>query len=48
MADWNVSVRESLNRGEKTVDVTLRFIPSRGNPTKSLTHYSIPFQIKVI
>ena len=27
MADWNVSVRESLNRGEKTVDVTLRFNP---------------------
>jgi len=27
LADWNVSVRESLNRGEKTVDVTLRFNP---------------------
>jgi len=27
MADWNVSVRESLNREEKTVDVTLRFDP---------------------
>jgi outer membrane protein assembly factor BamA len=26
-ADWNVSVRESLNREEKTVDVTLRFDP---------------------
>jgi outer membrane protein insertion porin family len=27
MADWNVSVRESLNREDKTVDVTLRFDP---------------------
>jgi outer membrane protein assembly factor BamA len=27
LADWNVSVRESLNRDEKTVDVTLRFDP---------------------
>ena len=27
LSDWNVSVRESLNRGEKTVDVTLRFNP---------------------
>ena len=27
MADWNVSVRESLNRDDKTVDVTLRFDP---------------------
>jgi outer membrane protein assembly factor BamA len=27
MADWNVSVRESLNHEEKTVDVTLRFDP---------------------
>ena len=25
LADWNVSVRESLNEDEKTVDVTLRF-----------------------
>jgi outer membrane protein assembly factor BamA len=25
LADWEVSVRESLNRNEKTVDVTLRF-----------------------
>jgi len=27
LSDWNVSVRESLNRGENTVDVTLRFNP---------------------
>jgi outer membrane protein assembly factor BamA len=27
LADWNAIVRESLNRGEKTVDVTLRFDP---------------------
>ena len=27
LGDWNVSVRESLNREEKTVDVTLRFDP---------------------
>ena len=27
LADWNVSVRESLNRDDKTVDVTLRFDP---------------------
>jgi outer membrane protein assembly factor BamA len=27
LADWNVSVRESLNRDEKSVDVTLRFDP---------------------
>jgi outer membrane protein assembly factor BamA len=27
MGDWNASVRESLNREEKTVDVTLRFDP---------------------
>ena len=27
MADWNVSVRESPNREDKTVDVTLRFDP---------------------
>jgi outer membrane protein assembly factor BamA len=27
MDDWNVSVRESLNPDEKTVDVTLRFDP---------------------
>jgi len=27
LADWNVSVRESLNHDEKTVDVTLRFDP---------------------
>jgi len=27
MGDWNTSVRESLNRQEKTVDVTLRFDP---------------------
>jgi outer membrane protein insertion porin family len=27
MADWNTSVRESLNKNEKTVDVTLRFDP---------------------
>ena len=27
MSDWNTSVRESLNRNEKTVDVTLRFDP---------------------
>jgi hypothetical protein len=27
LADWNVSVRESLNREDKTVDVTLRFDP---------------------
>ena len=27
LADWDVSVRESLNRNEKTVDVTLRFNP---------------------
>ena len=27
MADWNVSFRESLNRDDKTVDVTLRFDP---------------------
>jgi hypothetical protein len=27
LADWTVSVRESLNRDEKTVDVTLRFDP---------------------
>ena len=27
MADWKTSVRESLNRDEKTVDVTLRFDP---------------------
>jgi hypothetical protein len=26
-SDWNVSVRESLNPDEKTVDVTLRFDP---------------------
>ena len=27
MADWNVSIRESLNHAEKTVDVTLRCYP---------------------
>ena len=27
MSDWKTSIRESLNRGEKTVDVTLRFDP---------------------
>ena len=27
LADWKVSVRESLNKNEKTVDVTLRFDP---------------------
>jgi len=27
LADWNANVRESLNRDEKTVDVTLRFDP---------------------
>jgi outer membrane protein assembly factor BamA len=27
MSDWNVSVRESLNHEEKTVDVILRFDP---------------------
>jgi outer membrane protein assembly factor BamA len=27
LAEWTVSVRESLNRDEKTVDVTLRFDP---------------------
>jgi hypothetical protein len=25
--DWNVSIRESLNRDDKTVDVALRFDP---------------------
>jgi outer membrane protein assembly factor BamA len=27
LGDWNASVRESLNPQEKTVDVTLRFVP---------------------
>jgi outer membrane protein assembly factor BamA len=27
MSDWKASIRESLNRDEKTVDVTLRFDP---------------------